>query len=71
MKKNLRGAMDMTSNFPKMLEMRQTYPTSKQLDFPRLLHRAGYKANLCRKIKPRMRLAVGVAAAASPRSRKL
>src|SRR5258708_17756641 len=50
----------MTNDFPKMLEVRQTYPPSRRLDLLRLLHQQFTKAGVCEKIKPGMSVALGV-----------
>ncbi len=52
--------MDMTNNFPKMLEMQQTYPPSPKLDFPSLIQERFAKASIGEKIKPGMKIALGV-----------
>jgi len=45
---------------PRMLEVRQSYPPSKRLDFPALLEREFARAELRAIITPGMRIAVGV-----------
>jgi hypothetical protein len=52
--------MDLAHSFPKMLEMRQTYPPAQQLDFPRLLREQFARATVRDKIAPGMSIALGV-----------
>ena len=44
---------------PKMIEVQQSYPKSKQLDFPRLLEEQFTKSGVRARITPGMRIAVG------------
>lgn len=50
----------MANIIPNMVEIRQTYPPSPQLDFPVLLAEQFAKSGLSQKIKPGMTVAVGV-----------
>ncbi len=50
----------MTNDFPKMLEVRQTYPPSRPLDLLHLLHQQFTKAAVYEKIKPGMSVALGI-----------
>src|SRR5579862_5872231 len=50
----------MTILMPKMIEVRQAYPASRRLDFPRILGEEFDKQALTSKILPGMRIAVGV-----------
>lgn len=52
--------MNKSNHFPKMLEVAQSYPPSRKLDFPALLEQQFTETGLREKIKPGMRLAVGV-----------
>ena len=52
--------MEMSNHFPKMLEMGQSYPSSRKLDFPSLLEEQFTKRGVREKITPGMRVAVGV-----------
>jgi hypothetical protein len=52
--------MDMSNHFPKMLEMGQSYPPSRKLDFPSLLAEQFTQQGLRGKITPGMRIALGV-----------
>jgi hypothetical protein len=47
-------------DFPKMIEVRQTYPPSPQLDFSSLLDKQFNETGIFKKIAPGMRIAVGV-----------
>jgi len=47
-------------DFPKMVEVRQTYPPSPQLDFSSLLDEQFNETGVLKKITPGMRIAVGV-----------
>src|SRR5450631_3271259 len=49
-----------TNSFPKMVEVRQTYPASKSIDFPSLLHEQFTAAHIREQIKPGMKIALGV-----------
>ena len=49
-----------TSQWPKMIEMRQTYPDSPKLDFAALLQRQFVERGLQAQITPGMRIALGV-----------
>ncbi len=52
--------MNMSNHFPKMLEMGQSYPPSQKLDFSGLLEEQFTQSGLREKIKPGMRIALGV-----------
>jgi hypothetical protein len=52
--------VEMSNHFPKMLEMGQSYPPSRKLDFPSLLEEQFTKRGVREKITPGMRVAVGV-----------
>src|SRR6201992_441904 len=52
--------MNQSNHFPKMLEMEQSYPPSQKLDFPRLLEAQFAQTGLREKIKPGMKIALGV-----------
>jgi Lactate racemase N-terminal domain len=52
--------MSASNHFPKMLEMGQTYPPSRKLDFPTLLAGQFAQQGLHNKITPGMRIALGV-----------
>ena len=52
--------MTKTNSFPKMVEVRQTYPASKSIDFPSLLHEQFTAARIREQIKPGMKIALGV-----------
>jgi len=49
-----------TSLIPKMIEVRQSYPPSKQLDIPAVVRQQFAKSGLLGQVKPGMRIAVGV-----------
>ncbi len=50
----------MNEFIPTMIEVRQSYPTSSPLDFPTLIERQFAQAGIQEKIKPGMKIAVGV-----------
>lgn len=50
----------MSTQIPKMIEVRQSYPASKPLDFPALLEQQFAQTGVRAKITPGMRIAVGV-----------
>jgi len=50
----------MNTFIPKMIEVRQSYPPSPQLDFPSLLEQQFTAAGVRQKVTPGMRIAVGV-----------
>ena len=50
----------MNEFIPKMIEVRQNYPASSQLDFSSLLERQFAQAGIGEKIRPGMKIAVGV-----------
>ena len=50
----------MSEFIPRMIEVRQSYPPSKQLDFPTLIARQFAETGVEKKIKPGMTIAVGV-----------
>ncbi len=52
--------MNQSNHFPKMLEMEQSYPPSQKLDFPRLIAEQFTQTGLREKIKPGMKIALGV-----------
>jgi hypothetical protein len=52
--------MNKSNGFPKMLEVTQSYPPSLKLDFSALLEQQFTETGLRAKIKPGMKLAVGV-----------
>src|SRR5580704_14216467 len=52
--------MAMTNTFPKMVEVRQTYPASQPFDFPSLLHERFTATHIREQYKPGMKIAVGV-----------
>jgi hypothetical protein len=52
--------MNQSNHFPKMLEIEQSYPPSQKLDFPRLLAEQFAHTGLREKIKPGMKIALGV-----------
>src|ERR1700743_3343303 len=52
--------MNQSNHFPKMLEMEQSYPPSQKLDFSRLLEEQFTQTGLRAKIKPGMKIALGV-----------
>jgi hypothetical protein len=52
--------VDMSNHFPKMVEMGQSYPPSRKLDFPVLLKEQFTTRGVREKITPGMRIAVGV-----------
>jgi hypothetical protein len=52
--------MSTANHFPKMLEMGQTYPPSQKLDFHSLIDHQFAQKGLRDKIKPGMRIALGV-----------
>src|ERR1700722_15999282 len=52
--------MDMSNRFPRMIEMGQSYPPSQTLDFSGLLEEQFTESGLREKIKPGMRIALGV-----------
>ena len=52
--------MQMTNNFPKMVEVQQTYPVSKPLDFPSILAEQFASMGIRDKITPGMKIALGV-----------
>jgi hypothetical protein len=52
--------MNISNHFPKMLEMEQTFPPSKKLDFSSLLEDQFAQTGLREKIKPGMKIALGV-----------
>src|SRR5271163_2460964 len=52
--------MNTANHFPKMLEMGQSYPPSQKLDFPSLLEEQLTQTGLREKIKPGMKIALGV-----------
>jgi len=52
--------MNTSNHFPKMLEMGQSYPPSEKLDFSSLLEEQFTQTGLREKIKPGMKIALGV-----------
>jgi hypothetical protein len=52
--------MTNANHFPRMIEMGQSYPPSRTLDFPSLLEQQFTKSGLRESIKPGMRIALGV-----------
>jgi hypothetical protein len=50
----------MSISLPKMIEVRQTFPPSKQLDFPSLMAEQMLGSRVIKKIQPGMKIAVGV-----------
>ena len=52
--------MNMSNQFPKMIEMGQSYPPSQKLDFSSLLEEQFTQTGLREKIKPGMSIALGV-----------
>jgi hypothetical protein len=50
----------MSDFIPRMIEVRQSYPPSRQLDFPRLIERQFAETGIGAKITPGMTIAVGV-----------
>ena len=52
--------MNKSNHLPRMLEVAQSYPSSQKLDFPALLEQQFTATGLRSKIKPGMKLAVGV-----------
>ncbi len=50
----------MSDFIPRMIEVRQSYPPSARLDFPRLVERQFTQAGIGEKIRPGMKIAVGV-----------
>jgi hypothetical protein len=52
--------MNQSNHFPKMLEMEQSYPPSQKLDFPKLIGEQFTQTGLREKIKPGMKIALGV-----------
>src|ERR1035438_3727000 len=50
----------MNNFIPRMIEVRQSYPPSRQLDFPGLLAQQFADTGIAGKIKPGMTIAVGV-----------
>jgi Lactate racemase N-terminal domain len=52
--------MNISNHFPKMLEMEQSFPPSKKLDFSSLLEDQFAQTGLREKIKPGMKIALGV-----------
>ncbi len=52
--------MNQSNHFPKMLEIEQSYPPSQKLDFPRLIAEQFAHTGLREKIKPGMKIALGV-----------
>ncbi len=52
--------MNMANHFPKMLEMGQSYPPSRKLDFSTLIKEQFAQQGLREKVTPGMRIAVGV-----------
>jgi hypothetical protein len=55
-----RFPMNMANHFPKMLEMGQSYPPSRKLDFSTLIKEQFAQQGLREKVTPGMRIAVGV-----------
>jgi hypothetical protein len=53
-------AMNMANHFPKMLEMGQSYPPSRKLDFHTLIKEQFAQQGLREKVTPGMRIALGV-----------
>jgi hypothetical protein len=53
-------AMNMAKHFPKMLEMGQSYPPSRKLDFYTLIKEQFAQQGLREQVKPGMRIALGV-----------
>jgi hypothetical protein len=53
-------AMNTSNHFPRMLEIEQSYPRSQKLDFSSLLEEQFAQTGLREKIKPGMRIALGV-----------
>ncbi len=49
-----------TMTIPKMIEIRQSFPPSKQIDIPALVAEQFAKAGVLREIRPGMRIAIGV-----------
>ncbi len=52
--------MSMSNHFPKMLEMGQSYPASRKLDFRTLIAEQFIREGLREQIRPGMRIALGV-----------
>jgi hypothetical protein len=52
--------MTNANHFPRMIEMGQSYPPSRTLDFPSLLEQQFTQSGLRESIKPGMRIALGV-----------
>ena len=52
--------MSMTNHFPRMVEMGQSYPPSRKLDFANILEEQFTQRGLREKIKPGMKIALGV-----------
>src|ERR1700749_1641350 len=52
--------MNMSNHFPKMLEMEQSFPPSQKLDFSSLLESQFMQTGLRDKVKPGMKIALGV-----------
>ena len=52
--------MNISNHFPKMLEMEQSYPPSQKLDFSSILEEQFTQTGLREKIKPGMKIALGV-----------
>ena len=50
----------MSEFIPRTIEVRQTYPPSRQLDLPSLIQKQFTAAEIAEKIKPGMKIAVGV-----------
>jgi hypothetical protein len=53
-------AMTNANHFPRMIELEQSYPPSRTLDFPSLLEQQFTQSGLRENIKPGMRIALGV-----------
>jgi hypothetical protein len=54
------AAMNQSNHLPKMLEMEQSYPPSQKLDFLSLLEQQFTQSGLREKVKPGMKIALGV-----------
>jgi hypothetical protein len=52
--------MNIADQFPKMLEMGQSYPPSRKLDFPTIIKEQFAQQGLREKVTPGMRIALGV-----------
>ncbi|HEY4047637.1 MAG TPA: hypothetical protein VGM27_12300 [Acidobacteriaceae bacterium] len=52
--------MEVTNHFPKMVEMRQSFPPSRKLDFQTLIQEQFSTSGMLAKVTPGMKIAVGV-----------